>query len=116
MARAETCIQLDRVQASDDNIDMLIAPTAITVQAVACHCDGVCSAALATLAFSDRAGNGILLDAALVCSTGTGLSTWVTANTGDPDRNLILGEGLEVSVSNSSLGSTDLYTVCVRFS
>lgn len=114
-ARAETCIQLDRVTGSFDNIDVLIAPSALTVDAVACHCDGACTASLATWALSDRAGNSINLSGSLTCSTGATSSTWTSVDGGDPDRNLVTGEGLEVSVTNTP-ASYDRYTLCVRFS
>lgn len=116
LAQAETCIQLDRAKTSDDNIDLLIAPQALEMAAVACHCHGTCTAPVATFAFTDRAGNGINLAATLTCSTGGGNSTWTAVSGADADRNLVEGEGLEVSVSNSPGGiAADLYTICVRF-
>lgn len=114
-ARAETCIQLNRVTAAFDNIDVLISPSALTLDAIACHCEGTCASSLATWALSDRAGNSISLTGTLTCSTGTGNSTWASVDTSDTDRNLTTGEGLEVSVTNSPT-SNDYYTVCVRFS
>lgn len=115
LAQAETCITLDRPGIDRDNVDFLIAPTALEVAAVTCHCDGDCVAPVLTFEFSDRAGNVISLSGALTCSTGMANSTWVSVSGGDPDRNLVTGEGLEVSVPSTSQGSFDFYTVCVRF-
>lgn len=109
---AETCTIIPRAESSSDNIEMLIAPTAMSVNGIACYCDGDCVSPIATLALKDRAGNAIPFDTTLTCATGSSDSTWATIS--DSNRNLITGEGLLVSVSNSP-ASADRVTVCVRF-
>lgn len=113
IAQAETCVWLDRVDENFDGYDIMMAPIAITVAGVACHCQGTCTAPLASFALTDRAGNAITLASTLTCSSGTANSTWVDTSGGA--RDLIAGEGLEVNVSNVP-ASFDRYTICVRFS
>ena len=114
-AHAEICVFKDRVTGADDGIHLAIAPAAVSVEAVACHVDGVATAPIPTIAILDRAGNTISLTGTLTCSsTPASVSTWVTTNLADADRDLILGEGLVFNVTNTP-GSFDRVTVCVRF-
>lgn len=114
LAHAETCLWLDRVDANFDNLDVMMAPTSIDVAGIACHCEGVCTAPLATWQMTDRVGNVIPLTGSLTCSTGNGLSTWVNVDTSGPNETLVAGEGLELSVTNTPV-SFDQYTICIRF-
>lgn len=113
IAHAQTCAILPRTNTGTQTVELLIAPTALTVSGVACYCAGDCVSPIATFSFADRAGNAVSLASTLTCATGTGNSTW-TSFTG-PNASLITGEGFEVSVSNSP-ASEDRVTLCVRFS
>jgi hypothetical protein len=112
-AHAFICDTKDRAQSGDDDLEVLIAPQAITVAGIACHCAGACTAPLPSIALFDRVGNSISLSGTLTCSTGVANSTWVATSAGDADRNLVEGEGLKWSVINVP-GSFDRVTICVR--
>lgn len=106
------CVTLGSAAASDDNVPILIAHLATEVKAVACRCEGTCTASVATVALEDGSGNAISLASTLTCTTGTTAATWIATSTGDADRNLIVGEALRFDVTNTP-GSADWLTVCV---
>lgn len=97
-------ISLADIVAGDDDYEVLIAPVALTLTSVACRCDLNCGTP-ATLSFKARKSSpaGIALSGGgdLTCGTGTGAVSFINFDTGDADRLLAAGEGLQISVTNS---------------
>jgi len=115
-AEDETCVVIERVVSTLDDVEFWIASKATTVAAVGCYCQGTCATTTAQFALSDRAGNAIALSGGgnLSCGTGTSASTFTNTDSGDADRDLVTGEGLRFSVTNSP-ASVDKVTLCVRY-
>jgi hypothetical protein len=110
------CITIQGVIAADDSVEFWGATRASRLISVSCHCDSGCTTK-PRLTFIDRVGNPIDLAAPAYaeCETGTADSTFRLFDTGDTDRDLALGEGVQLNVTNTP-AAPEKVMICLRFS
>jgi len=116
-AEDQTCVTIEGLRAGTTGYGFWIAPRNQRVAEAGCHCEGQCTGPRATLALSDRSGNAISLTGGgdLSCSIAAASTTYVTTDGADTDRDLVAGEGLKFSVTNTP-ATNDKVTLCVKLS
>jgi hypothetical protein len=114
-----TCLPIQSLDATDDNLQIDIFPYTVTATHIACECMRCdlllldCCSTTPVFSLSDQTGNAITISGTLTCPENS-ISSWVTIDQTDPDRIMGSGEGPRISTTSAG-ASLDTVMVCIRY-
>ncbi len=100
------CKTIERLEDSESNLPLWVAPAAVTVKNVWCRCQGTCSA-MASVRLEDGAGNAMTGTHACVNATGALSKTAISAGGA-----LVSLEMMRFDETDGTIDDGDTYTIC----